>query len=116
MRQYFIAPVAALAMMLSLEGSSAAKTRADLISAATSGASDASTTTSAVAADAALEVTPASSQSNEKSDVTNPLFAARIRVCHISRHPRDGMPSEEHACPLLVAQATDAVTIDRRSN
>jgi len=33
----------------------------------------------------------------------------RIRICHISRHPRDGVPAEEHACPLLIADATQAV-------
>ncbi|HXW33734.1 MAG TPA: hypothetical protein VEJ87_04085 [Acidimicrobiales bacterium] len=30
---------------------------------------------------------------------------ARIRICHISRHPRDGVPATEHACPLVVAEA-----------
>jgi hypothetical protein len=28
---------------------------------------------------------------------------AHERICHISRHPRDGMPASEHACPLVVA-------------
>jgi hypothetical protein len=34
---------------------------------------------------------------------------ARIRVCHISRHPRDGVPATEHACPLVIADATEVV-------
>jgi hypothetical protein len=34
---------------------------------------------------------------------------ARIRICHISKHPRDGVPATEHACPLIIAEA-DAVT------
>jgi hypothetical protein len=35
---------------------------------------------------------------------------ARIRICHISRHPRDGMPAEEHACPLVIAYVADALS------
>jgi len=30
---------------------------------------------------------------------------ARMPVCHISRHPLDGLRVSEHACPLLVADA-----------
>ncbi len=30
---------------------------------------------------------------------------AGLRLCHISRHPRDGVRSEIHACPLLVADS-----------
>jgi hypothetical protein len=30
---------------------------------------------------------------------------ARIDLCHISRHPRDGLPPEQHACPLFIAAA-----------
>lgn len=30
-------------------------------------------------------------------------LATRIPVCHISRHPRDGIRAELHACPLVLA-------------
>lgn len=29
--------------------------------------------------------------------------ASQIRMCHISRHPRDGIRASAHACPLLMA-------------
>jgi hypothetical protein len=28
---------------------------------------------------------------------------ARIYLCHISHHPRDGLRPEQHACPLFIA-------------
>jgi hypothetical protein len=31
---------------------------------------------------------------------------AGMPVCHISRHPLDGLRASEHACPLLFADAT----------
>jgi|SRR5579863_1490563 hypothetical protein len=34
---------------------------------------------------------------------------ARVRVCHISRHPRDGVPATGHACPLVIADAAEVV-------
>jgi hypothetical protein len=34
--------------------------------------------------------------------------ASQAPLCHISHHPRDGMPTEQHACPLLVAALDDA--------
>jgi hypothetical protein len=30
---------------------------------------------------------------------------ARIYLCHISHHPRDGLRPEQHACPLFIAAA-----------
>jgi hypothetical protein len=42
--------------------------------------------------------------------VAAPTVAARIRVCHISRHPRDGVPASEHACPLIVADLDVSVS------
>jgi hypothetical protein len=30
---------------------------------------------------------------------------ARINLCHISHHPRDGLRPEQHACPLFIANA-----------
>jgi hypothetical protein len=33
----------------------------------------------------------------------------RVRICHISRHPRDGIPAAEHACPLVIADASGVV-------
>ena len=35
---------------------------------------------------------------------------ARARVCHISRHPRDGLRASEHACPLLFADVMSVVS------
>lgn len=29
----------------------------------------------------------------------------RIFLCHISNHPRDGLPPDQHACPLFIALA-----------
>jgi hypothetical protein len=29
----------------------------------------------------------------------------RIALCHISHHPRDGLPPDLHACPLFIAIA-----------
>jgi hypothetical protein len=46
--------------------------------------------------------TPAAAVHSTVGDV-----ATRIRICHISKHPRDGMPAEEHACPLVIADATE---------
>jgi hypothetical protein len=46
--------------------------------------------------------TPAAAVHSSTGDV-----ATRIRICHISKHPRDGMPAEEHACPLVIAEATE---------
>jgi hypothetical protein len=39
---------------------------------------------------------------------------ALMPVCHISRHPLDGLPPSEHACPLLFADAVwgDDQTVD----
>jgi hypothetical protein len=34
---------------------------------------------------------------------------ARIRICHISKHPRDGVPATEHACPLIIAEADGVI-------
>jgi hypothetical protein len=47
-----------------------------------------------------------------KGDALGDVTQARLsptRVCHISRHPRDGIPASIHACPLVFA-AGDAVT------
>jgi hypothetical protein len=50
-----------------------------------------------------------------KVEVSVERLATRIPVCHISRHPRDGIRAELHACPLVLADrrndrsaATDA--------
>jgi hypothetical protein len=32
---------------------------------------------------------------------------ARIYLCHISHHPRDGLRPEQHACPLFIAAGSD---------
>jgi hypothetical protein len=99
MRQYFIAPVAALALVLAFEGTSAAKTRAELLPATR----DLSPVSAPVEAASAPATTVAADR-----DLANSALAARIRICHISRHPRDGVPAEEHACPLFIAEAAPA--------
>jgi hypothetical protein len=33
---------------------------------------------------------------------------APVPLCHISRHPRDGLSPEQHACPLFLARAQPA--------
>jgi hypothetical protein len=38
-----------------------------------------------------------------KVEVPVVRLATRIPVCHISRHPRDGIRAELHACPLVLA-------------
>jgi hypothetical protein len=55
---------------------------------------------------------PAPIQPNEKADsaATQPppeWVASRMPICHISRHPRDGIRAELHACPLVVADRTE---------
>jgi hypothetical protein len=40
---------------------------------------------------------------NDRSDAGEADDHARDRMCHISRHPRDGIQPERHPCPPLVA-------------
>jgi hypothetical protein len=100
MQQYFSAPLAALALILAFEGTSAAKTRGDMAP-MTEDASHASSAPESMS-------TAMTKTSSADRDLANSALAARIRVCHISRHPRDGMPPEEHACPLFIAEAAPA--------
>ena len=101
MAQHFIAPLAALALILIFEGTSAAKTQAEMVPAT----QEASHASSPAAAESAAPATKTFSVSSTDRDLANSALAARIRICHISRHPRDGMPPEEHACPLFIAEA-----------
>jgi hypothetical protein len=76
------------------------------------GLSYARTTTQPLRATIEANATEAKSAGSNPDAVVQPTIAdpvARARVCHISRHPRDGVPATEHACPLVVADATDAV-------
>jgi len=104
MPQYLSAPLLALALVLAFEGAAAAKTQA--AEHATIREQSASAP-QAVSQDAAPATAAAPLASDH--DFANGPLATRIRICHISRHPRDGVPAEEHACPLLIADATQAV-------
>lgn len=73
----------AAALLVSLEGVSYARTTAQPLRAAT--------------------------EAQRASQVTIVDELARVRVCHISRHPRDGVPATEHACPLVIADAAEVV-------
>lgn len=109
MPQYLSAPLLALALVLAFEGAAAAKTQAAEL--ATSHEAIASAASqSPPAATATATATFAADR-----DFANSALAAHIRICHISRHPRDGVPAEEHACPLLVADATQAVVLPSTS-
>jgi hypothetical protein len=100
MPQYLLAPLAALALLMAFEGTSAAKTQAELVP----GAAEMQSSPAPAEAAKASTTTFAADR-----DLANSVFAARIRICHISRHPRDGVPAEEHACPLFIADAAPAI-------
>ncbi len=46
---------------------------------------------------------PSRSPSNDRRDAGEADDHARDRMCHISRHPRDGIGPERHPCPPVVA-------------
>jgi hypothetical protein len=51
------------------------------------------------------------------SAAAKPLPAISIRlplVCHISRHPLDGRPPRQQACPLLMAQVSERPSVRSR--
>jgi len=93
---YVVAPFAALALLLAMEGVSAAKTQGALIAAGEQAAADSSATAASVVSALPLP----------DPGVVSRAAVARVRICHISRHPRDGMPASEHACPLFIAEAS----------
>jgi hypothetical protein len=109
MPQYFSAPLLALSLVLAVEGVAAAKTPAAELATSHEASASASQVTSPSAAPVTAAATSASDR--EFANFVNGPLAARIRICHISRHPRDGMPAEEHACPLFIADATQAVIV-----
>ena len=88
---YTLSSLAALGLILAFEGVSVAKTQESPL------AAQRGTETST--SESSVEV------GSRDSELTKAL-AARVRVCHISRHPRDGMPASEHACPLFVAEVS----------
>jgi hypothetical protein len=90
----------AVAFLVSAEGVSFARTTAQPLRAQT----EAPTARSANVHDVAAAVHP-----------TIGYEFARIRICHISRHPRDGVPAEEHACPLVIAYVADGLSSAARA-
>jgi hypothetical protein len=51
-----------------------------------------------------IDPAPARGVSYPDRDPAEAAFgSARIHLCHISHHPRDGLRPEEHACPLFIA-------------
>jgi hypothetical protein len=95
----------AVASLLALEGVSFARTPATPVVAQASASTVDATT------QARGEANPAARDTQNEFTSESPVLQsanARIRVCHISRHPRDGMRSEEHACPLFIADAQPA--------
>jgi hypothetical protein len=109
MPQYFLAPLAALAFVMAFEGTSAAKTQAGAVLAIQEVSHFTSPATSPTPAAPASAQTPATSTLAADRDFANSVIAAHVRICHISRHPRDGVPAEVHACPLLIAEASPAI-------
>lgn len=97
---YTVLPLAAFALILAFEGVSVAKTQESPLAAQRA----TETSTSADPADVAA---------HEDGLVKT---AAHARVCHISRHPRDGMPASEHACPLFVADTSTPSAGAARAN
>ncbi len=96
----------AVASLLALEGVSFARTPATPVVAPAS----ASTVDATIQLPVGANAPSTRATQNEFSSESPALQSAntRIRVCHISRHPRDGMRSEEHACPLFIAEAEAA--------
>jgi len=92
----------AVALLVSFEGVSYARTSAQPLRATIETAAVDGKSSGVVNSDEAPAVV--------RPTIVNEL--ARIRICHISRHPRDGAPATEHACPLVVADAADVVTSD----
>jgi|HubBroStandDraft_6_1064221.scaffolds.fasta_scaffold670370_2 hypothetical protein len=90
----------AVAFLVSAEGVSFARTTAQPMRAQT----EAPTARSANVHDVAATVHPTIGDE-----------FARIRICHISRHPRDGVPAEEHACPLVIAYVADGLSSAARA-
>jgi hypothetical protein len=109
MPQYLSAPLLALALVLVFEGAAAAKTQAAEHATIREQSASAAQTASQDAAPATVAARLASDR--DLVVLANSALAMRIRICHISRHPRDGVPAEEHACPLLIADATQAVIV-----
>jgi hypothetical protein len=89
----------AVAMLLSFEGVSYARTTAQPLRAVTEAA--------AAGDSKAADIASAKDESVIHS--TSGDEFARIRICHISKHPRDGVPATEHACPLIIAEADATV-------
>jgi len=89
--------VALLALLLSFEGTSYARTTAQPLLVAHEAPAAQGTKSSGELPDASVAIRPIETE------------IARIRICHISRHPRDGMPAAEHACPLVVADAAEVL-------
>jgi hypothetical protein len=92
-------------LVLAFEGAAAAKTHATELATSHEDSASASQGVSPNAAPA----TGTAPFAVDDRDFANSALATHIRICHISRHPRDGVPAEEHACPLLIADATQAV-------
>jgi hypothetical protein len=54
---------------------------------------------------AIVEAVPGGSSYADHDRVEGAVVMARIDLCHISHHPRDGLRPEQHACPLFIADA-----------
>jgi hypothetical protein len=90
----------AVAMLISFEGVSYARTTAQPLRAVTE---------ASAAADGKAAGTASAKDGSAIHSASGDEFA-RIRICHISKHPRDGVPATEHACPLIIAEADATVS------
>jgi hypothetical protein len=90
----------AFASSLAFEGTAYARTTESSVGALVEESAD----ELASAIESVLDSAPASLRSSadrERADGTGDL--ARIALCHISHHPRDGLRPDQHACPLYIA-------------
>jgi hypothetical protein len=49
------------------------------------------------------DAAPTGLTSSSRESADGSVTLRRISLCHISRHPRDGLRPDQHACPLFIA-------------
>jgi len=109
MQQHRFAPLAALALLIACEGTSAAKTQAPSLQSHHDASAAAASANTSVSSTSGVETSkPEAATFAANRVLVNSELAARIRICHISHHPLDGVPAEEHACPLFIAEVSVA--------